>query len=199
MAQEFIKGIWKENPALVQLLGMCPTLAVTTSAANGMGMGLATTFVLVMSSAIVSLVKKIFSPQVRIVGYITIIATFVTFADLFLKAYFFGLSRQLGPYVPLIVVNCVILGRQEAFASKNNIVRSVVDALGMGAGFTLALVVLGMFRELLGAGEVFGITLLGQWFTPWLVMIMPAGAFFGFGIMLAVKHQIDKLSNGKSA
>lgn len=188
---ELLKGIWKENPVLVQLLGMCPTLAVTNSGENAVGMALATGFVLISSSAIISLIKKIFAPQIRIVGYITIIATFVTLADLFLKAKFPGLSKSLGPFVPLIVVNCLILGRQEAFASKNNIVMSLLDAFGMFAGFFVALVSLGIFRELLGQGTVFGVQILGDWFTPWLVMILPAGAFFGLGLMLALKNLID--------
>lgn len=189
--KEFVKGIWRENPVLVQLLGMCPTLAVTNSAINGAGMALATTFVLVCSSAVISLFKKIFSPQVRIVGYITIIAAFVTLVDLFMKAKVPSLSKALGPFVPLIVVNCIILGRQEAFAGKNSVFLSILDALGMGIGFLLALTALGSFRELLGAGSVFGIQVFGDWFTPWLVMILPAGAFFGLALLLALKNVVD--------
>lgn len=191
MVKEFTKGLWKENPVFVQLLGLCPTLAVTGSAINGVGMGLATTFVLICSSTIISLLKKAFPPQVRIVCYIAIIATFVTVADLFMKAMAPELSNALGPYVPLITVNCVILGRAEAFANKNGIVRSFVDALGMGAGITFALLLLGMLRELLGSGALFGIPILGAWFAPWLVMILPAGAFFGLSALLAIKNFID--------
>jgi electron transport complex protein RnfE len=181
---EITKGIWKENPVLIQLLGLCPTLAVTNSAINGMAMGLATTFVLLSSSIIISLLRKIIPHQVRIASFIVIIATFVTVADRFLAAFFPLISKDLGPYVPLIVVNCLILGRQEAFASKNGLGRSVLDAIGMGVGFITVLILLGAFREILGSATVFGFTVLGAWFEPWMVMILPPGAFLGLGLFI---------------
>ena len=153
---EFRKGLIKQNPVLVQLLGMCPTLAVTTSAINALTMGLAVIFVMVSSSLMVSLIRKIVPNQVRIATFTIIIATFVTIADLFLKAKFPALSKALGPYVPLIVVNCIILGRCEAFASKNNPLRAIADAFGMGLGFTGALLVLGSIREILGRERSLG-------------------------------------------
>ncbi len=157
----FTKGLWKENPVLRQLLGMCPTLAVTNSAVNGLSMGLATTFTVVSSGIVVSLLRRVFPRSVRIAGYTVIIATFVTIADLFLAANFPDISRNLGPYVPLIVVNCLILGRQEAFASRNPVGLSVLDTAGMGFGFTWTLVLLGTIREILGSGSVFGYAVLG--------------------------------------
>ncbi|MFC1581790.1 electron transport complex subunit RsxE, partial [Candidatus Neomarinimicrobiota bacterium] len=154
--KEFLKGLWDENPVLRSLLGLCPTLAVTNSAVNGLAMGLATTFVLLSSSILISLLRKVIPHQVRIASYVVIIATFVTVADRFLAAYFPAISQALGPYVPLIVVNCLILGRQEAFSSKNNIGRSILDGAGMGSGFILILVMLGSIREILGSASVFG-------------------------------------------
>jgi len=182
---EFTKGLLRESPVFKQLLGMCPTLAVTTSARGGLSMGLATSFVLVSSSIIVSLIKRLIPNQVRIPAYIIVIATFVTIADLYFKAHFPDISKELGPYVPLIVVNCIILGRQEAFASKNPVHKAFLDALGMGVGFTWALVLLGCIRELLGTGGIFGIRIVGGWFEPWVVMILPAGAFITLGILIA--------------
>jgi electron transport complex protein RnfE len=181
---EFLKGIWKENPILHQLLGLCPTLAVTNAAINGLAMGLATTFVLVSSAILISILRNIIPYQVRIAGYIVIIATFVTVADRFLAAFYPDLSKALGPYVPLIVVNCIILGRGEAFSSKNNLLRSVIDALGMGIGFILVLIILASFRELLGSGSIFNVTILGEWYEPWLVMMLPPGAFLGLGLFI---------------
>jgi electron transport complex protein RnfE len=181
---EVVKGLWKENPILIQLLGLCPTLAVTNSAINGMAMGLATTFVLLSSSIIISLLRKVIPHQVRIAGFIVIIATFVTVADRFLAAFFPLISKELGPYVPLIVVNCIILGRAEAFAAKNGIGRSILDAVGMGLGFISVLILLGAFREILGSASVFGLTVLGDWFEPWMVMILPPGAFLGLGLFI---------------
>ena len=169
----------------VQVLGMCPTLAVTTSAINGFSMASATTFVLVASSLIVSLFKRFIPNQVRIASYTVIIATFVTAADYFLKANFPVISRELGPYVPLIVVNCIILGRAEAFASKNSVARSFADALGMGLGFMAALVILGSVRELLASGAIFGYTIISDW-EPWIIMILPAGAFISLGLLAAL-------------
>jgi len=191
MIKDFVKGLWKENPIFVQVLGMCPTLAVTTKALFGLSMGLATTFVVISSSIVVSAVRKWVPKQVRIPIFTVIIATFVTAADYFLKANFFQISKALGPYVPLIVVNCVILGRAEAFASKNNVRRSLLDALGMGIGFTAALVVLGSVREILGAGTVFGFQIMWEGFTNWIVMVLPAGAFITLGLLVGVFNILD--------
>jgi electron transport complex protein RnfE len=191
IAAEYVKGLWDENPVFRQLLGMCPVLAVTNALINGIAMGLATTFVLVMSSLVVSSIKKLIPSQVRIASYIVIIASFVTIADRFLAAYFPPISKALGPYVPLIVVNCVILGRQEAFASKNSVGRALIDALGMGTGFILALMVLSTIRELLGAGTILGYQVLGSWFKPWIIMILPAGAFITLGILLGLAILIE--------
>ncbi|MDB4349387.1 electron transport complex subunit E [Omnitrophica bacterium] len=182
--RDFIKGIWKENPVFVILLGMCPTLAVTTKAVFGLSMGLAVIFVLTSSSLLVSIFRKFIPTQVRIATFTIIIATFVTIADYLLKARFPVISKALGPYVPLIVVNCIILGRAEAFASKNTPLRSLSDALGMGCGFTLALVILGSIRELFGSGSVFSLQLLGDWHQPWVIMILPAGAFITLGLLV---------------
>ncbi|MBL7068823.1 MAG: electron transport complex subunit E [Candidatus Omnitrophica bacterium] len=183
---DFIKGIWRENPVFVILLGMCPALAVTTKAIFGLSMGCAVIFVLTSSSLIVSLFRKFIPTQVRIATYTMIIATFVTIADYFLKARFPAISKALGPYVPLIVVNCIILGRAEAFASKHTPVRAVCDALGMGLGFTLALVILASVRELFGSGSIFGVQLLGAWHRPWVIMILPAGAFITLGLLVGI-------------
>jgi electron transport complex protein RnfE len=188
---EFAKGLWDENPVLSSLLGLCPVLAVTNSAINGMSMGLATTFVLLSSTIMISLLRKVIPHQVRIASYIVIIATFVTVADRFLAAYFPAISKDLGPYVPLIVVNCLILGRQEAFSSKNGVGRSLLDSSGMGVGFIFVLIVLGSFREILGSGTIFGFTILGEWFDPWMVMILPPGAFLGLGFLIALTNWIN--------
>lgn len=185
---EFLKGLWKENPIMASLLGLCPTLAVTNAANNGLAMGLATTFVLLSSSLMISALRNFIPYQVRIAGYIVIIATFVTVADRFLAAYFPAISASLGPYIPLIVVNCVILGRQEAFSSKNGVGRSLLDSLGMGLGFMMVLLTLGIIREILGSGSVFGFAILGDWFTPWMVMILPPGAFLTLGILIALAN-----------
>ncbi|NQT61499.1 MAG: electron transport complex subunit E [Candidatus Marinimicrobia bacterium] len=194
---EFIKGIWKENPVMASLLGLCPTLAVTNAANNGLAMGLATTFVLLSSSLMISALRNFIPHQVRIAGYIVIIATFVTVADRFLAAYFPVISASLGPYIPLIVVNCLILGRQEAFSSRNGIGRSLLDSLGMGIGFIIVLVVLGIIREILGSGSIFGIAILGDWFTPWMVMILPPGAFLTLGILIALANWYNDPSRSK--
>ncbi len=189
---EFFKGFWNENAAFRQLLGMCPLLAVTTSVINGISMGIAMTFVLVSTSIVVSLIRKLVPNQVRIATFTIIIATFVTIADLFLRAKFPPISKSLGPYVPLIVVNCIILGRQEAFAKKNPVGRSFLDALGMGLGFTLALLLLGAIREILGSGSILDIQILGTWFEPWVIMILPAGAFITLGFLIALMNVIDQ-------
>ena len=188
LSLEFKKGLIAQNPVLVQFLGMCPTLAVTTSAINALTMGLAVIFVLVASTFFVSVIRKIVLPQVRIAVFTIIIATFVTIADLFLKAKFPQLSKALGPYVPLIVVNCIILGRCEAFASKNSVFNSFLDALGMGCGFTLALLILGSIREILGNGSLFGKMILPEAYKPLIVMLLPPGAFLGLGVMVGIMN-----------
>jgi len=189
---EYLKGLWKENPVFRQLLGLCPTLAVTGTVITGIAMGLATTFVLIFSSLVVASIKKLIPAQVRIATYIVIIASFVTIADQFLKAFFYPISEALGPYVPLIVVNCIILGRQEAFSSRNSVGRSLIDALGMSTGFILALLALSTFREILGAGTFLGYQVMGSWFKPWLIMILPAGAFITLGILLGTALVIER-------
>ena len=192
MIKDFLKGLWKENPIFVQVLGMCPTLAVTTKALFGFSMGVATLFVVVCSSVVVSAIRKCVPEQVRIAIFTVIIATFVTAADYFLKANFYQISKALGPYVPLIVVNCVILGRAEAFASKHGVFKSFLDALGMGIGFTCALIILGSIREILGAGTIFGHRVMWEGFTNWVVMVLPAGAFITLGLLIGIFNVIDK-------
>ncbi|MCZ7609678.1 MAG: electron transport complex subunit E [Ignavibacterium sp.] len=184
LLREFSKGLWEINPTFKQILGMCPTLAVTVSAINGIAMALATTFVLVFSSLMISLVRKLIPNQVRIASYIVIIAAFVTIVDLVMKAQFVELSKALGPFIPLIVVNCIILGRAEAFASKNGPLRSVLDALGNGAGFFISLFVLGSIREIIGSRTILGNQVLPNGFEPWLIMILPAGAFLALGLLM---------------
>jgi len=194
---EYIKGLWEENPVFRQLLGMCPTLAVTNAVINGIAMGLATSFVLILSSVAVASLKKLIPSQVRIASYIVIIATFVTIADRFMAAFFPPISKSLGPYIPLIVVNCIILGRQEAFSSKNSVGRSFFDALGMSTGFILALLVLSSIREILGMGTFLGHQVMGTWFKPWIIMILPAGAFITLGILLAVALVIENKTKSR--
>ncbi len=181
---EFTKGFWKENPTFRLVLGMCPTLAVTTEAINGIGMGLATTFVLVFSNLLVSLLRKVIPDKVRIACYIVIVAGFVIIVELVMQAYFYSLYKSLGLFISLIVVNCIILGRAEAFASKNPVTESIADGLGMGLGFTCSLTVLGIIREILGNGSVFGVDILGGHYLPFLVMVVPPGAFVTLGLML---------------
>jgi len=196
LLREFTKGLWEINPTFKQILGMCPTLAVTVSAINGIAMALATTFVLVFSSLFISLVRKWIPNQVRIASYIVIIATFVTIVDLVMKAQFVELSKALGPFIPLIVVNCIILGRAEAFASKNNALRSVLDALGNGAGFLISLFVLGSIRELIGSRSILGYQVLPNGFEPWIIMILPAGAFLTLGLMMGFANMfIERKKN----
>ncbi len=180
----FMRGIWEENPVFVMLLGMCPVLAVTNSTMNAIAMGLATTFVLVASGALVSLLRKLIPRQVRIATYIIIIATFVTMVDYVIQAISLELYNALGAFIQLIVVNCVILGRAEAYASKQRLGAAVVNALGMGAGFTIALLCLGTVRELLGNGTILGFQVFGSNFEPWVVMILPPGGFFVLGAWL---------------
>jgi Na+-translocating ferredoxin:NAD+ oxidoreductase subunit E len=183
-AEEFLKGLWKENPVFVMVLGMCPTLAVTNTAINSLAMGLATLFVLVFSSVLVSAMRKLIPSQVRITAYIIIIATMVTVIDFLLAAVVPGIHKELGAFIALILVNCLILGRQEAFAGKNNVWLSFMDALGMGLGFLFALMCIGVIREILGGGSLFGIPLFGSKFEPWVVMILPPGGFFTLGFLL---------------
>ncbi len=181
---ELMKGLWKENPVFVQVLGMCPMLAVTNSAINAVAMGGATFFVLVGSSTLVSLVKNWIPKQVRISTYIVIIATFVTVADFSLQALLPAVHKELGAFVALIVVNCLILGRQEAFASRQPVHLAIADAVGMAAGFAIALLSLGATREVLGSGSLFGVDLFGPDFEPWVVMILPPGGFIMLGLIL---------------
>jgi electron transport complex protein RnfE len=189
---DFMNGIWKQNPIFKQVLGTCPTLAVTVSVVNGFAMGMATTFVLLFSSLIISMIKKLIPNQVRIAAYIVVIATFVTIVDIVMKAQFPDLSKALGPFIPLIVVNCIILGRAEAFASKNTVIRSGFDALGMGAGFTLALLVIGGIREILGSNKLFGFVVLPDTVEPMLIFILPAGAFLTLGILFGIANNYEQ-------
>jgi len=175
---DFIKGLWRENPVFVQVLGMCPVLAVSNTALNSLSMGLATLFVLTMSNTVVSTLKSFIPKQVRIATYILIIATFVTVVDYLIQAISLELHGALGAFISLIVANCLILGRAEAFASKNTVFRSISDALGMGIGFTFALFCLGSVREILGSGSFFGFPLFPEGFQPWVIMILPSGGFF---------------------
>jgi electron transport complex protein RnfE len=180
-ADTFLEGVWRENPVFVALLGMCPVLAVTNSTINALAMGLATTFVLVASSLLVSLLRQYIPKQVRIATYIVIIATFVTIVDYVIQAISLDLYNALGAFIMLIVVNCMILGRAEAYASKHQPLKAIVNALGMGAGFTIALLCLGTVREIFGSGTILGISLFGESFQPWIVMILPPGGFFVLG------------------
>lgn len=189
--KNFSKGFIKENPVFVLLLGMCPTLGVTSSAINGLGMGLATTFVLVMSNIVVSIVKGFIPDKVRIPSFIVIIAAFVTVVQLTMQAYLPSLYKSLGLFIPLIVVNCLVLGRAEAFASKNNLWSSVVDGSGMGLGFTFALVALGGIREILGSGKIFDITIYSENYVTLLFVLSP-GAFIVLGYLIAVINRIKK-------
>jgi len=190
--KKLTNGLLKENPIFVQLLGMCPTLAVTTSAINGLGMGLATTAVLAASNVVISLLRKVIPSKIRIPAFIVVIASFVTIIEMVLEGYFVDLYNALGLFIPLIVVNCIILARAEAFAFKNNVFNSLLDGIGMGVGFTLALTLLGSIREILGAGSIFGISLFGAAYKPALIMILPPGAFIALGILLAVKNVMNE-------
>ena len=189
---DFTKGIWKENPVFVQVLGMCPMLAVTNSGINALAMAAATAFVLVGSSFLVSMLRQWIPKQVRISTYIVIIATFVTVADMVLEALVPNVHRELGAFISLIVVNCLILGRQEAFASRNSVGRSVADAVGMSVGFAFALLCLGCLREILGSGTLFTVPLFGDNFEPWVVMILPPGGFLMLGVLLLFFNAIKQ-------
>jgi len=182
--QDLTRGVWRENPVLVQLLGLCPTLAVTNTVANSIAMGLATFFVLVGSSFLVSSLKKLIPNEVRISAFILIIATFVTIVDMLLQAIVPDIHKALGAFIALIVVNCIILGRQEAFASRRPVGRAVLDAVGTGAGFMVTLLMMGAFRELLGNGSLLGVRVMPVAFEPWVIMILPPGGFFTLGFIL---------------
>jgi len=192
IAQEFTKGLWEEVPPFRLVLGLCPVLAVTKSVENGVGMGVATTFVLVFSNILVSALRKVIPSKVRIAAFIIIIATFVTMVELLMQAFAYPLFLKLGIFIPLIVVNCVVLGRAEAFASKNNIIRSTADGLGIGLGFTLSLGALGGVREVLGSGTFLGMPLFGPSFEPFTFMIEAPGAFVGLGLMLCIMNLVGK-------
>ncbi len=191
MLREFLKGLFKENPVFVLMLGLCPTLAVSTSFANGLGMGIATTFVLVSSNLTISITRKLFPQRMRIPCFIIIIATFVVIVERILSAYLPELNRQLGIFIPLIVVNCIILGRAEAFASRNSPARAVVDGLGMGFGFTAGLLIISIIREALGSGKIFGVSISTE-FEPVALMLLPPGAFLTIGFILALKQMKRK-------
>lgn len=184
-------GLVKDNPIFVQLIGMCPTLAVTTSAENGIGMGLATTAVLIMSNVFISILRKMIPSKIRIPIFVVVIASFVTIVSMLMEAYVPALFESLGLFIPLIVVNCLILARAEAFAFTNGVVAATLDGIGMGIGFTLALAILGAVREILGAGTIFQFALFGAGFKPALMMILPPGAFLSLGLLLALKNVLQ--------
>ena len=199
ITKEFTKGLWQTIPPFRLVLGLCPTLATTTSGLNGMGMGLATTFVLVFSNLFVSLLRRFIPTQVRIASFIVIIASFVVIVELMMQAYFYPLFKILGIFIPLIVVNCIILGRAEAFASKNGPVASLADGLGIGLGFTISLFVLGCIRELLGSGTLLDIPVMWSGFEPFTFMLKPPGAFVALGILLAAMNLISQVQARKGA
>lgn len=192
LAQEFTKGLWKELPPFRLVLGLCPTLAVTTAAENGLGMGLATTFVLVCSNILVSLLRNFIPTKVRIAAFIVIIASFVVMVELLMQAYFYPLYKVLGIFIPLIVVNCIILGRAEAFASKRGVVESIMDGLGIGIGFTLSLGFLGAVREIIGGGTIFGMHIFWESFQPLAFVLKPPGAFVCLGLVLGLINIISQ-------
>jgi electron transport complex protein RnfE len=196
---DFIKGLWRENPVFVQVLGMCPVLAVTNTAMNALAMGLATMFVLVGSNTVVSLLRRFIPKQVRIATYILIIATFVTVVDYLIQAISLELHKALGAFISLIVVNCLILGRAEAFASKNTVGRSILDGLGMGVGFVVALLCLGGVREILGSGTFFEFPLFHEGFQDWVVMVLPSGGFFTLAAWLLLFNWFKQRKSGEVA
>ncbi len=192
-------GIIKENPVLRLMLGTCPTLAITTAAINGIGMGVAATIVLLGSNIVISLLRNIIPDKVRIPAYITVIAGFVTIVQMLVKAFLPSIDAALGIYLPLIVVNCIILGRAEMFASKNPIVPSILDAIGMGIGFTATLTLMGAIRELIGSGTVFGFTVTANYISPMVIMLLPPGGFFVFGVLVALSNKIaEKMGKEKA-
>ncbi|MFH1119481.1 MAG: electron transport complex subunit E [Bacteroidota bacterium] len=191
----FTNGLFRENPSLVLVLGTCPTLAVTTAAINGIGMGAATTFVLVFSNLLIAALKNLIPNKVRIAAFIVIIATFVTIVDLVMKAFTPDLYATLGIFIPLIVVNCIILGRAEAFAQKSNVIPAILDGLGMGIGFTLAITLMGSIREILGNGSIFNIKLVAEDANTILIFILPPGAFLTYGYLIAIMNRMKKRYN----
>ena len=193
----FSNGILNENPVFRLLLGMCPTLAVTTSATNSIGMGISATFVLVCSNFFISLLRNVIPPKIRIPSFVVVIATFVTVVQMVLEAYVPALYDSLGVFIPLIVVNCIILGRAEAFASKNSVFLSVADGLGMGLGFTLAITIIGSIREILGAGTILGFSILGTAYQPMLLMILPPGAFLVLGVLMGLLNMLQAKRKAK--
>lgn len=196
-ADTFLRGLWKENPVFVMLLGMCPVLAVTNSAMNAIGMGMASTFVLVMSASLISLARNLIPKQVRIVTYIVIIASFVTIVDYLIQAISLDLYNALGAFIQLIVANCVILGRAESYASRQKLGATVVNSFGTGLGFTLALFSLGAVREILGAGTLFGFQMMPAAFEPWIVMLLPPGGFFVLGCWLLLFSFVEQRKQQK--
>ena len=198
-SQDFIRGIWNENPVLVQMLGLCPALAVTNSVENALAMSAATFFVICCSSVLVSTCKRFIPNEVRISAYILVIATFVTLADMLLQAYAPVQHKALGAFMALIVVNCMILGRQEAFSSKNKVFRSLLDAAGTGLGFTIALLMMGGFREILGTGSFLGYPLFGPNFEPWVIMVLPAGGFLTLGFILLAMGYFEQRKKTRAA
>jgi len=190
--ERIYNGVIKENPIFVMMLGMCPTMAVTTVAFNGLGMGLATTIVLIMSNMLISMLRKVIPDKVRMPAYIVIVASFVTVVEMLLEAYFYeSLYKSLGIYIPLIVVNCIILGRAESYASKNGVISSVFDGIGMGLGFTVGLIVIGMFREVIGSGEIFGFRVLANFYEPISIFVLAPGAFFVIAILTAIQNKFN--------
>ena len=192
LVQEFTKGLWDEIPPFRLVLGLCPTLGVTTSMKNGIGMGMATTFVLVFGNILVSLLRKVIPSKVRIACFIIIIATFVIVVELLMQAYAYALFQTLGVFIPLIVVNCILLGRAEAFASKNGVIASTADGLGIGIGFTLSLASLGAIREIIGTGTFFGHSVFGPNYQPFTFLVQAPGAFMALGLMLCLMNLIGK-------
>jgi electron transport complex protein RnfE len=188
--KELTKGIFRENPILVIMLGLCGALACSTNANDALGMGLAFSFVMIGSNVVVSLIRKFVPNQIRIPVYITVISTFVTIVDYSMKAYMPLLSRSLGVFVPLIVVNCIVMGRAEAYSSKNTVLRSFLDGIGMGIGFTMIITLIGLIREILGNGSVFGMTVMPDWYPPVLIFILPPGAFLVIGFLMALHHRL---------
>lgn len=198
VVNEFTKGLWKEIPPFRLVLGLCPTLAVTTAAKNGLGMGLATTFVLVCSNVLISLLRNVIPRKVRIAAFIVVIASFVVIVELTMQAYFYPLYKILGLFIPLIVVNCIILGRAEAFASKNGLLPSIADGLGMGLGFTLSLTFLGAVREIIGNGTLLGMSILWDSFEPFSVMVKAPGAFLCLGVILGLMNWVSARQQKKN-
>ncbi len=190
--QSFTAGFWKENPVLTLMLGLCPLLAISGSVTDSIGMGAAFTFVLVGSNVIIAAIRRLVPNQVRIPVFITIIATFVTITDYFLAAFLPGLKKNLGVFLPLIVVNCIVLGRAEAFASRNNVINSLLDGVGMGAGFTIVIVLMAVIREGLGNGTLGPLRLFGSHYNPFLIMILPPGAFLVLGFLIALKNSLSE-------